>query len=96
MESAFAELNDAMDVHSFKTDAFVLKASVYIDNLYTVGHSASAATAQMELLLTFLQNNWGLSAKPDSKCLLPAEGLDVTDLNGDGWTVEKTSIVLGH
>ena len=96
VESSFAELNDAMEVHSFKTDAFVLKACVYIDNLYTVGHSASAATAQMEQLLTFLRNKWGLSAKPGSKCVLPAEGSDVTELNGDGWTVEKTSIVLGH
>ena len=62
-----------------------LKAAAYIDNLYTVSGFASGATAQMELLLSYLRQHWGLEAKPGSKRVLITKGAPEDILVGDGW-----------
>ena len=96
VESSFADLSEQLEVYVFKTDSFTLKASVYIDNLYTLSCSSNGATRQMELLLDYLRSQWGLVAKLGSKRILATKGADTSTLVGSGWIVEAVSEVLGH
>jgi len=49
----------------------------------------------MELILAYLRDEWGLSAKLDSKRLLTVKGAADDDIVGDNWITENYSEFLG-
>ena len=91
VESAFSNLNDALSTCSYRLDCGSLKAAVYVDNIYTISRYASSTTMQMELVLSFLRDEWGLATKAQSKRLLIVKGADNDGLVGTDWVVEECS-----
>ena len=50
--------------------------SVYIDNLYSASNSAHGAVSIIQDAEEYLQDNWDLKIKPDSKIVMPVFGHD--------------------
>ena len=95
IESAFVELNTSLSALSFNTECGSLKAAVYVDNLYTMSRHTGAATSQMDLLLAFLRDTWGLHSKADSKRVLSTKGAPDDFSEGNDWIQEDCTEVLG-
>ena len=95
VESTLLELSDSLTSLGYECDGYVLKASCFVDNIYTVSSSISGATSAIEMILRHLGDVWNLCVKPASKVYLPVRGCPETSPVGERWEREDASLVLG-
>ena len=80
IESSIAVLYEKAALRSFDTGIGRLVFASYVDNLYTVAHTAVDAYRNLCMLFEHLEHRWGLRLKAGSLGLLPARGHDLSDL----------------
>ena len=77
-------------------DGNYLQISCYIDNLYSVGKSAYAATSVLEEFDLELQRNWNCRLKPSSKEVLATKGNPDGEPCNTTWSQVSSMKILGQ
>ena len=79
IESSIAVLYEKAALRGFDASIGRLVFASYVDNVYSVAHTAADAYLNLNIFFAHLEHRWGLRLKSGSLCLLCARGHDFSD-----------------